>query len=184
MLGEWNRVRNFKWWIYFCLSESWEIFTALSLWEVERDVVVCEKSYRFPCVYTAEHFLIGGRSFVHNIIHLPVQTERQPIETQQERKYFSHVGITHLLCFPSNVKIELRSSKLSTRFFNFTPVRAFFPSHTANELQAAASDDEIFLSSWLLAGKKDLKKKEKKFSSTTRETLVKNITMIMIDDET
>lgn len=57
---------------------------------------VREKIFHRCTFVRTKHFLIGGRSFVHKTIHLPVRRSEQPIKTQQERKHFSHVGFTHL----------------------------------------------------------------------------------------
>lgn len=81
---------NFKWWKLY-LNESWEnLFCEklIWLWD-ESTLLVCElrNIYRSSGMSTREkHFLIGGRSFIRNIIHLPVLWLKQPIAEQQERK--------------------------------------------------------------------------------------------------
>src|SRR5690349_25120757 len=71
----------------------------------------CEEGKRFllsvrenftvdRCVRTAKHFLIGGRSFVHKIIHLPVLRSQQRIETQQERNMLFSRGASPTFFHP------------------------------------------------------------------------------------
>lgn len=184
---------------------QWKTFT--SLWDDSGFFYWCARKTReiFPTgvSYTAKHFLIGGRSFVHNIIHLPVLRLKQPIATQQERKmFFSRELSTHLLFSPSTVNWVALFKTLNQVFqFSslFVPFSLFFPSffpffsttHRASVFKASASRGAKNSRWWkfsLFGWEKRKKKRGNIFLSNIEkkasDALVKNITMIMIDDET
>lgn len=168
--------RVFKWWKEIIWANRGKIL--LRLWRRKRFLSVREKFTVDRCVRTAKHFLIGGRSFVHKIIHLPVLRSQQPIETQQERKCFSHVGFTHLLPPVNWVALF----KILNQVFQFAFPVMFVPSFPLHTDWASKRFRQLRLTMKISArrlGKRKIFQRKKK-----QETLVKNITMIMIDDGT
>lgn len=205
LTGAHRKSENFKWWtreIY--LSESWENSAGYRCEGKGRKrfaLLVCEKMWKCELTvapvlrsYTAETFSHRWAQFrLYKIIHLPVRRPAQPIGAQQERKMFFSRGHHPPFSPPtSNRKLSCALQKLSTRFFNFPPVRAFFFSSCSTQPHRSGICVSEQKTQWwkffALAGKgKKRRRGEKRKSFQQQKKWLarkKNITMIMIDDET